>query len=135
MHLLGYIMYNKNLGLNYYDDMKYAHLSDLLIQANTKTGVQLMAFSDSSCRDCPDTGRSTGEYNIFYQGGTIYHDTHVLVPVAQSSAESEYNVACTAGIALSHFVMLINELLNKDPDISPKEAPKYIVYQICCFCV
>ena len=52
-----------------------------------------MVFSDSSWQDCPDTGRSTGAYIIFYQGGPIDHGTHVPVPVAQSSAESEYNAA------------------------------------------
>ena len=48
-----------------------------------------MAFSHSSWKDCPDTGRSIGAYIIFYQGGTIDHVTHVTGPVAQSSAESE----------------------------------------------
>ena len=57
-----------------------------------------MAFSDSSWQYFPDTVRSTGAYIIFYQGGTIDHGTHVPLPVAQSSAESEYNAACTAGI-------------------------------------
>ena len=42
---------------------------------------------------------------IFYQGGPIDHDTHVPGPVAQSSAESEYNEACTSGMALAHFRM------------------------------
>ena len=48
-----------------------------------------MDFSDSFWQDCPDTGRSTGVYIIFYQCGPIDHDTHVPGPVAQSSAESE----------------------------------------------
>ena len=52
---------------------------------------------------------------IFYQSGPIEHDTHVPGPVSQSSAESEYNAACTAVIDLAHFRMLIHELLNKDP--------------------
>ena len=81
-----------------------------------------MDFSDSSQQDYPDTGRSTGAYIIFYQGGTIDHGTHVPVPVAQSSAESEYNAACTAGMALAYFRMLIHQLLNEDPDMVPEEA-------------
>ena len=76
-----------------------------------------MVFYDSSWKDCTDNGRITGAYIIFYQGGPIDHGTHVPGPVSQSSAESEYNVACTAGMALAHFRMIINELLNKDPDI------------------
>ena len=79
-----------------------------------------MAFSDSSWQDCPDTRRSTGEYIIFYQGRPIYHGTHVPGPFAQSSAESEYNEACTLGMALAYFSMLIHELINKDPYIVPE---------------
>ena len=79
-----------------------------------------MAFSDSSWQDFPDTGRSTGAYIIHYQGGPIDHGTHVPGPVAQSSAESEYNAACTAGMNLAHFRMLVHELLNEDPDMVPK---------------
>ena len=42
-----------------------------------------MAFSDYIWKDCPDTGRSTGAYIIFNEGGKIDHGTHVPVPVAQ----------------------------------------------------
>ena len=69
-----------------------------------------MAFSDSIWQYCPETGRSTGAYIIFYQGGTIDHVTHVPGPVAQSSAEIEYNAACTVGTILAHFIMLIHDL-------------------------
>ena len=86
-----------------------------------------MAFSDSSWQYCPDTGRSTGACIICHQGGPIDHDTHVPGPVAQSSAESEYNLACTAGTALAHSRRLINELLDKDPDIIPEEAPLIVL--------
>ena len=73
--------------------MNDAPVTDLLRQANIKTKNHLMDFSDSSWKDCPDTGRSTGAYIIFYQGGPIDHGTHVPVPIAQSSAESECNAA------------------------------------------
>ena len=107
------------MGSNYYADMKDAPLSDLLRLANIKTEIQFMAFSDSSWKYFPDTGRSTGEYIIFYQGGTIYHGTHVPGSVTQPISESEYNAACTAGMTLAHFRMLIHEFLNKYPDIVP----------------
>ena len=86
-----------------------------------------MAFYDYSCQYCPDTGRSTGAYIIFYQCGPIDHGTHVPGPVSQSSAESENNEECTAGMALAHSRMLIHELLNKDPDIVPEKAPLIIL--------
>ena len=107
--------------------MKDATLSDLLRQASIKNENQLMVFPDSIWTYCPDIGRSTGAYIIFYQVGPIDHVTHVPVPVAQSSAESDYNTECTTGIALAHFRTLINELLNKDPCIVPKEAPLIIL--------
>ena len=115
-------MDNKTLGLKYYADLNDTPVTDLLRQANIKTKNRLMDFSGSSWQDCPDTGRSTGAYIIFYQGGPIDHGTHVPVPVAKSSAEIDYNAACTAVMALAHFRMLIHELLNKDPDIVPGEA-------------
>ena len=74
-----------------------------------------MDFSDSSWQYYPGTGRSTGAYIIFYQSGTMNHVTHVPGPVAQSSAESEYNAACTEGMVLAHFRVLIHLLLNKYP--------------------
>ena len=69
------------MGLKYYVDMNDAPLTDLLRQASIKTDNHLMDFSDSSWQDCPDTGRSTGAYIIFYQDGPIDHDTHVPGPV------------------------------------------------------
>ena len=122
VHLFRYIKDNENLGLEYYADMNDAPLSDLSRQASINNENQFMDFYNSSWKYCPETGRSTGEYSIFYQSGPIDHITHVPVPVAQSSAESEYNAACTAGMALARFRVLINELLNKDPDMVPEES-------------
>ena len=127
VHLLRYIRDNKTLVLKYYAYLNDAPVTDLLRQANIKTKNHLMNFSDSSWQDCPDTGRSTGSYIIFYQGRPIDHGTHVPGPVAQSSAESEYDAACTAGMALAHFRMLVHKLLNEDPDMVPKEAPLIIL--------
>ena len=77
------------MGLKYYAGMNDAPVTDLLRQASIKTENHLMDFYDSSWQAFTDTGRSKGAYIIFYQGGTIDHGTHVPVPVAQSSAESE----------------------------------------------
>ena len=83
VHLLIYIRDNNTLGLKYYADMNESSVSELMRQASNKTENHLMAFSDSSCKYCPDTVRSTGAYIIFYQGGKFYHNTNVPVPVAQ----------------------------------------------------
>ena len=78
VHLLIYISDNKTLDLKYYAVLKDAALSDLLRQAIIKTDNQLMAFYDSSWKDCPYTGRSTGAYIIFYQGKIILSISHIL---------------------------------------------------------
>ena len=113
--------------MKYHTNINDAPVTDLLRQAIIKTENILMAFSDSSCKDCSDTGRGTRAYIIFYQGGTIDNGTHVPGPVSQPSAESEYNAACTAGMDLACLRMLIHELLNKDTDIVPEEAPLIIL--------
>ena len=123
------------MGLKYYFYIKDAPLSDLLRQASIKTDNHLTDFSDYSWQDCPDTGIRTGEFIIFYQDGTIDHGTHVPVPVAQSSSESEYNTACTAGIALAHLRMLIHELFNKYLDIVPEEALLIVVHINYAMCM
>ena len=133
--MLRYITDNKTLGLEYYADLNYAPVTDLLRQSNIKTKNHLMDFSDSSWQDCPGTGRSTGAYITFYQGGPIDHGTHVPGPVALSSAESEYNAACTAGMALEHFRVLIHELLNEDPDMVPKEYPLIVLGSKSSMCM
>ena len=83
VYLLRYIRYNKTLGLKYYADKNDTPVTDLLRQASIKTENHLMYFSGYIWQDCPDTGRSTGAYIIFYQGGPIDHGTHVPGPVAQ----------------------------------------------------
>ena len=78
-----------------------------------------MVLSDSIWRDCPDTGRITVSYFVFYHGVPIYDFAHVPVPFSQSSAESEYNAACTSGMVLAHFRILNNEMMKNDPDVVP----------------
>ena len=123
------------MGLKYYAGLNDAPVTDISRQANIKTKNHLMVFSDSSWQDFPDTGRSTGVYIIFYQGGPIDHGTHVPGPVAQSSAESEYNAACTVVMALAHFRMLVCGLLNEDPDMVPKEAPLIVLDSKSAMCM
>ena len=108
--------------------MNDAPVTDLSRQASIKNENHLMAFSDSSQKYCPDTVISTGAYIIFYQCGPIDHAKHVTGPVAQSSAESQYNAACTTGMDLACFRMLIDGFLNKDPDIVPEETPLIVLY-------
>ena len=56
---------------------------------------------------------------FFPKGVPIDDCTYVPSPVAKYGAESENIAACTVGMDLSHFIMLKNELINKDPDVVP----------------
>ena len=123
------------MGLKYYNDIKDTPLSDQLRKSSIKTDKQLMAFYDSSWKDCTDTSRITRAYIIFYQGGPIDYGTHVLVPVSHAGAESDYNSAFTVEMALSYFSILIHEVLNKDTDIVPEEDPLIILDSKSAFCV
>ena len=78
-----------------------------------------MVFFDCIWKYCPDTVISIGAYIVFYQGGKIDHCTNVPGSVSQSSSESEYNSACTAGMDIAHTRMLNNEFLNKDLYVFP----------------
>ena len=60
IYLLIYIRDNNTLGMKYYADMNDAPVTDPLRQASIKTEDHLMNFSDYSCQDCPETGRSKG---------------------------------------------------------------------------
>ena len=81
IHLLRYIRENKALGMKYYADLNDSPVTDLLRQSSIKTKNRLMGFSDSIWQYCPETGRSTVAYIIFYQGGPIDYGTHVPVSV------------------------------------------------------
>ena len=56
---------------------------------------------------------------FFYQCETIDNWKKVLGPVSQSSAESDYNAGCIAGMSLTQFITINNEIFNKYIDAVP----------------
>ena len=64
---------------------------------------------------------------MFYQGGPKNDCTHVIVPVDQYSAKSEFNSACTARISLAHFRISNNDLIRKHIYVVPEHAPLIIL--------
>ena len=46
----------------------------------------------------------------------------MIIAVSRFSVESDYNVAHTSGMAIAHFRMIYNELVNKDPDVVPVQV-------------
>ena len=83
-----------------------------MCQDNGIEPSELLAFSDSSFQDCPDTGRSTTAFKIFYRGSLCDANSSTPVPVAMSSAEAEYMGASNAAMTLAHFRELLYDMEN-----------------------
>ena len=114
VHLLRYLRDNTFLGLCFYSDFTTSPVYCLLKKNNLPLESLFFTFSDSSWNDDVDHGRSTGCFLIFYMGGVVDHSSNLPDPVALSSAESEYNQCCVAGMATTHLKMFLNELELKD---------------------
>ena len=82
-------------------------LKDNNIQVNEES---VLTFTNSSWNDCIDTGRSTGGYTILMQAGAVDYGSHLPVPVAISSEETEYISAAVACMKASHIRMLEYDL-------------------------
>jgi hypothetical protein len=90
----------------------------ILVPYNLPLDSLFYGLSDSSFHDCPDTGRSTGGYDLFYQGGVVDCTSTVPIPVALSTAESESNMGALASRAMAHVRMLLLEFRGLDPDMT-----------------
>ena len=108
MHCFGYLRKYSDMGIRYYADERVSPVYELC-QKNNVEYTELVGFSDSSWQDCPDTGKSTGGYKIFCQGGLIEANSTMPVPVALSSAEAEYLSCCNLGAMLYHLRELLYE--------------------------
>jgi hypothetical protein len=131
LHLLHHIRCHHLCGLTFYSDVTEAPVSKLLFeQGIDPVASPFYVFADSSWQDCPDTGRSTGGYHIFLQGGIVDSAMTFPVPVALSSAEAEYNNASAAAVAAQALSMLVQDIRNADPD-SPQRIPMLLDNKAC----
>ena len=70
LHIIGFLKNTSYKGLKFFSDFKCSNVYKLLINNNIKTTEDsVIIFSDSSWNDCIHTGRSTGGYISFNQGG------------------------------------------------------------------
>ena len=104
--LFGYLRKYPDYGIKFYHDVTLSPVYQIAKSQNVPQS-ELIVFSDASWQDCPDTGRSTAGELVYCQGGYVHARSHVPVPVAMSSAESEYMSACSACMAASHVRMLL----------------------------
>ena len=106
LHVFGYLRAFPDYGLKFYADISQSPVYEVC-KKNDIGMTDILAFSDTSWQDCPDTGRSTAGYKIFVQGGLVDAQSTMPVPVALSSAEAEYMGACNAGAMVCHLRDLI----------------------------
>ena len=106
---LGYLRKYHDWGIKIYADPEQSWFYKIC-KNNKITPTSLGAMSDSSFQDCPDTGRSTSGYKLFYRGSLMEAESSMPVPVAQSSAEAEYMGGCKGALALAHMRELTYDL-------------------------
>ena len=109
--LIGYVKNKPDLAIKFYPDRKHNPIYDICL-ANNIPYSDLTIMTDASWQDCPDTGRSTVGYMIFYQGALIEANSTVPTPVAMSTAEAEYMGACCGAMAAAHIRMLIYDMMH-----------------------
>ena len=87
MWTLGYLQKRPNYGLKFYSNYQSTPVFKLLM-ANKINPTELIAFSDSSWQDCPDTSRSTQGNLCFFNGSLIDVNSSMATPVAMSSTKA-----------------------------------------------
>ena len=107
--LFGYLRAEPAWGSKYYSNLKQSPIHDLLTRHETFQS-ELVVFTDASWQDCPDTGRSTTGYLIFYRGGVIEANSMLQIPIAMSSCEAEVMAACSGCMAAAHLHMLLYDM-------------------------
>ena len=117
-HMLHYLRCNYlSFGVTYYSNVERSPIYHLIKEhTNQDPEAPLTLFTDSSWQDCPDTGRSTGAYILFHQGGIIDAGSFVPNPIAMSTAEAEYNALSQAMQHVINSRQIIQELYGNRPD-------------------
>ena len=108
--LLGYLKDNPDLAIKLYTNARDSPVHEICEKTRVPRS-DLVVFTNASWQDCPDTGRSTAGYEIFYDGSLIEANSSLPTPVATSSAESEYMAACNGAMAAAHIRMMLYDML------------------------
>jgi hypothetical protein len=111
LHCFGYLRKYPDYAIKYYAKIEESPMYEICSR-NKVCVSEIVGFSDSSWQDCPDTGRSTGGYKIFVQGGLVEAHSSMPVPVALSTAESEYMMCCNLSAMVCHLRELFYDFMN-----------------------
>ena len=122
--------HHTSFGLKYYSDEKESPIYKR-IQEFTSADLDcpLKLFTDSSWQDCPDDGRSTGCFLLYFKGGIINAASFIPTPVALSSAEAKYNALAHSFQAVTNSRQIVNELYGYDAD-RPLSIPFFMIWKV-----
>ena len=120
IHLLHHIRTCRtNYGTMFHSPQSQPPIYDLVKRSHPEFDFKshpLLLFTDSSWQDCPDTSRSTGCYHIYLHGSLVDSASFVPIPIANSSAEAEYNAAALGLTAAIYAKQMYNSFMNRHPD-------------------
>jgi hypothetical protein len=105
-------------GVKFYSNNALSPLHNYLTttQNSIHNNSPIVCFTDSSFQDCPDSGRSTGAYLIFMQGGVVDVASFMPSLVAHSTCEAEYCTCSLGAMAAFYIRKIYNKLHGLDPD-------------------
>ena len=107
--LFGYLRAEPAWGTRFYSDVAESPVSEILTKHSIPSS-DILVFTDASWQDCPDTGRSTTGFLIFYQGGIVDANSMLQIPIAMSSCEAEVMASCSGCMAAAHVHMLLYDM-------------------------
>ena len=120
IHLIHHLRTHKlTYGTKFYPPNSNPPINDLIKRCCPDFDLNkypIVIFCDSSWQDCVDTGRSTGAYYIYINGSLVTAATFVPTPIAQSSAEAEYNACAYALTDAIHVKQVWNFLHGRHLD-------------------
>jgi hypothetical protein len=119
LHLLRHLQCHRlRGGIKFYSVITKAPLHQhLTTTGNSKfADYPIVVFSDASFQDCPDSGRSTGGFLIFMQGGVVDATSTIPQLVAWSTCEAKYCMGALAAMAAFYTRKVYNELHGIDPE-------------------
>ncbi|MGH3054017.1 MAG: Ty1/Copia family ribonuclease HI, partial [Gaiellaceae bacterium] len=116
-HLLGYLNRTHNLGIRFYHDhtkspVSVLYSTDVLKTCDINNIPSTLTFTDASFQDQVNSGRSSGSFCIFNQGGLVDYGCFVPIPIAMSTGEAEYMAAASGAMAAQHMRMLAQDYNN-----------------------
>jgi hypothetical protein len=119
LHLLRHLPCHRcRGGLKFYSNMQSSPLYQYMNHNGHSNLAEstIIAFTDTSFQDCPDSCRSIGGYLIYIRGAVIDVTSTMPSIIAQSTCEDEYTTCSLATMAATYIRKVLNELHGRDTD-------------------